>query len=107
MEFNIVITKTSIIFIINQLIIYFVKSLFSKVHTCLFNTKINFWSFYRISYLIMNVNDSAVLEMINRLITIDRLNKNQILQLVNLASISKNINELEENMEWETFKSKS
>ena len=54
----------------------------------------------------MNVNDSAVLEMINRLITISRLNKNQILQLVNLASISKNINELEENMEWETFKSK-
>ena len=36
----------------------------------------------------MNVNDESVLEMINRLIATDRLNKNQILQLVNLASIS-------------------
>ena len=46
----------------------------------------------------MNVNDASVLEMINRLIATDRLNKNQILQLVNLASISNSINELEENM---------
>ena len=54
----------------------------------------------------MNVNDASVLEMINRLIASDRLNKNQILQLVNLAAISNNINELEENMKWENFKSK-
>ena len=54
----------------------------------------------------MNVNDVTVLELINRLIASDRLNKNQILQLVNLASVSNNINELEENMKWETFKSK-
>ena len=54
----------------------------------------------------MNVNDLSVLQMINRLIATYRLNKKQILQLVNLASISKNINELEENMRWETFKSK-
>ena len=54
----------------------------------------------------MNVNDASVLEMVNRLIATNRLNKNQILQLVNLASISNNINELEENMKWETFKSK-
>lgn len=55
----------------------------------------------------MNVNDLSVLQMINRLIATYRLNKNQILQLVNLASISKNINELEDNMKWETFKSKN
>ena len=55
----------------------------------------------------MNVNDASVLEMINRLISIDRLNKNQVLQLVNLASISKSIYELEENMEWENIKSKN
>jgi len=54
----------------------------------------------------MNVNDASVLEVINRHIASDRLNKNQILQLVNLASISININELKENMKWETFKSK-
>ena len=54
----------------------------------------------------MNINDESVLEMINRLIATDRLNKNEILQLVNLASISNNINELEENMKWETLKSK-
>ena len=54
----------------------------------------------------MNVNDATVLELINKLIASDRLNKNQILQLVNLASISNNFKELEENMKWETFKSK-
>ena len=54
----------------------------------------------------MNVNEASVLEMINRLIATDRLTKQQILQLVNLASISNSINELEENMKWETLKSK-
>ena len=54
----------------------------------------------------MNVNDASVLEMINKLIASDRLNKNQILQLVNLASISNTINELEENLKWESYKSK-
>ena len=54
----------------------------------------------------MNVNDTYSLEMINRLIAINRLNRNQILQLIELASISCNINELEENMDWENFKSK-
>ena len=54
----------------------------------------------------MNVNDASVLEMVNRLIVTNRLNKSQILQLVNLASISNSISELEENMKWETLKSK-
>ena len=54
----------------------------------------------------MNINDETVLKKVNRLIAADRLNKNQILQLVNLVSISKSINELEENMKWETFKPK-
>jgi len=55
----------------------------------------------------MNVNDASVLEIINKLIASDRLNKNQILQLVNLASVSNNLKELKENMKWETFKSKN
>jgi len=55
----------------------------------------------------MNLNDVSVLEIINRLIASDRLNKKQILQLVNLASISNNINDLKENMKWENFKSKN
>ena len=54
----------------------------------------------------MNVNDLSVLEMINRLIAVDRLDKKQILQLVNLASISNSINELKENIKWEAYKSK-
>tara|TARA_Y100000991_G_scaffold102145_1_gene77001 strand:+ start:70 stop:237 length:168 start_codon:yes stop_codon:yes gene_type:complete len=54
----------------------------------------------------MNVNDESVLELINKLIASDRLNKNQILQLVNLASISNTIVELEENLKWESYKSK-
>ena len=49
----------------------------------------------------MNINDDSVLEMINNLIATDRLNKSQILHIVNLASISKSFRELKENMEWE------
>ena len=54
----------------------------------------------------MNVNDASVLEMINSLIISDRLNKNEILQIVNLASVSENIKELRDNMNWEKCKSK-
>ena len=54
----------------------------------------------------MNVNDVSVLEMINSLIVSDRLDKKQILRIVNLASISNSINELKENIKWESYKSK-
>ena len=54
----------------------------------------------------MNVNDTEVLEMINNLIASDRLNKNQILHIVNIASISEDIKELKDNMKWETFEAK-
>ena len=54
----------------------------------------------------MNINDASVLDMINSLIASDRLNKKQILQIVNLVSISKSLKELKDNMKWETFRSK-
>ena len=50
----------------------------------------------------MNINDKSVLEMLNRLIAIDRLNKNQILQMVNLVSLSNDINDLRDNLNWES-----
>jgi len=53
----------------------------------------------------MNINDKSVLEMLNKLIAIDRLNKTQILQMVNLVSISNDLNDLKDNLNWETFKS--
>ena len=53
----------------------------------------------------MNINDESVLEMLNQIIAIDRLNKNQILQMVNLVSLSSDINDLKENLKWESFKS--
>ena len=53
----------------------------------------------------MDINDKAVLEMLNNLIAIDRLNKNQILQMVNLVSLSNDINDLKDNLKWESFKS--
>ena len=53
----------------------------------------------------MNINDKSVLEMLNKLIAIDRLNKSQILQMVNLVSISKNINDLKDNLKWENSNS--
>ena len=53
----------------------------------------------------MNINDKSVLEILNKLIAINRLNKTQILQMVNLVSISNNFNDLKENLKWEGSKS--
>ena len=53
----------------------------------------------------MNINDKSVLEMLNTLIASDRLNKNQILQMVNLVSLSNDINDLKDNIKWESLNS--
>ena len=53
----------------------------------------------------MNINDKSVLEMLNKLIAIDRLTKNQILQLVNLVPLSNDINDLKDNLNWESSSS--
>ena len=53
----------------------------------------------------MNINDKYVLEMLNKLIAIDRLNKTQILQMVNLVSLSNDMNDLMDNLKWESYKS--
>ena len=49
----------------------------------------------------MNINDKSVLEMLNKFIAIERLNESQILQMVNLVSLSNNINDLKDNLRWE------
>ena len=51
---------------------------------------------------VMNINDKSVLEMLNKQIAIDRLNKSQILLMVNLVSLSKDINDLKDNLKWES-----
>ena len=53
-------------------------------------------------YKFWNIKDTYVLEMINDFIACDRLNKNQILQIVKLVSISKDMDDLKENMNWES-----
>ena len=53
----------------------------------------------------MNINDKSVLELLNKLIAIDRLNKSQILQMVNLVPLSNDIKELKDNLKWESFNS--
>ena len=53
----------------------------------------------------MNIHDKSVLEMLNKLIAINRLNKTQILQMVNLVSISNDFNDLKDNFKWESSKS--
>ena len=53
----------------------------------------------------MNINDKSVLEMLNKLIAIDRLNKTQILHMIDLVPLSNNINDLKDNLKWEGFKS--
>ena len=50
----------------------------------------------------MNINDKYVLDMLNKMIAIDRLSKAQILQMVNLVSLSHDINDLKDNLEWES-----
>ena len=53
----------------------------------------------------MNINDKSVLEMLNKLIASNRLNKTQILQMANLVAISVDINDLKDNLKWECSKS--
>ena len=53
----------------------------------------------------MNINDKSTLEMLNKLIVINRLSKSQILQMVNLVSISNDIKDLKDNLKWESSKS--
>ena len=53
----------------------------------------------------MNISDESVLKMLNKLIAIDRLNKTQILQMVNLVSLSNDMNDLIDNLKWESYKS--
>ena len=52
----------------------------------------------------MNINDESVLENLNKLIAINRLNNKQILEMVNLVSLSIDINDLEDNLKWESPK---
>lgn len=49
----------------------------------------------------MNINDESVLEMLNNLIAVHRLNNSQVLQMVNLVSLSNDIKDLKENLMWE------
>ena len=49
----------------------------------------------------MNINDKYDLEKLNNLIAIERLNKYQILKMVNLVSLSNDINDLKDNLKWE------
>ena len=49
----------------------------------------------------MNINDKSVLEILNKFIVIDRLNKSQILKMVNLVPLSNNIDDLKDNLKWE------
>ena len=60
---------------------------------------------YQSFFQTMNINDKSVLEMLNKLIAINRLNKTQILQMVNLVSISNDFNDLKDNLKWESSKS--
>ena len=53
----------------------------------------------------MNINDKYVLEMLNKFIVIDRLNKSQVLNMVNLVSFSSNIDDLKDNLNWENTNS--
>ena len=53
----------------------------------------------------MNINDKSILEILNRHIAIDRLNKSQILQMVNLVPLSNDINDLKDNLRWENSSS--
>ncbi len=54
----------------------------------------------------MDINNNDVLDMLNSINAAKRLNKVEILQIVKLASISNDITELKDYMNWEIAKSK-
>ena len=54
----------------------------------------------------MNINDESVLEKLNKIIALNRFNKIQILHIVKLALISKDYDDLEDNMTWENIDNK-
>ena len=49
----------------------------------------------------MDINNNDVLDMLNSIIAAKRLNKVEILQIVKLASISNDVTELKDYMNWE------
>ena len=49
----------------------------------------------------MNIKDHNVLKKVNELIASNRLNKSEILQVVKLLPVSKDINDLKDNLKWE------
>ena len=53
----------------------------------------------------MNINDISVLDKLNEMIATNRLNKVQILKMVNLVSLSKDMNDLKDNLKWESSNS--
>ncbi len=54
----------------------------------------------------MDINDNCVLDMLNKFIISERLNKSEILQMVTLVPISDDIRDLKENLKWESLSSK-
>ena len=71
------------------------------------NNKIKFIIILYTNTLIkMNLKDDHILDMLNKLIITDRLNKSQILNLINLVSISNDLSDLRENLNWETSNKK-
>ena len=52
----------------------------------------------------MDINDSSVIDILNNFIVVRRLTKIEILKMVQLAPVSKDINDLKENLMWESSK---
>ena len=51
----------------------------------------------------MNIKDERVIQMLNQLIASKRFNKIQILHILRLVSVSKNFDELKDNIIWENI----
>ena len=51
----------------------------------------------------MNINDISVLDKLNEMIAKNRLNEVQILKMVNLVSLSTDMNDLKDNLKWESY----
>ena len=54
----------------------------------------------------MDLNDDSVLEMLNKIIASNRFDKIQTLNIVKLAIISKDYDELKDNICWENINNK-
>ena len=77
------------------------QNLKSLSHRKLSQVELTFNSNYDLNILLGE--NSKNLDKLNEMIATNRLNKVQILKMVNLVSLSNDMNDLKDNLKWESY----